>query len=64
MIGLPHMPSDARHELTLPPDLRGEELRQIAYRAIAECRKAKVKTNDLLTRSHDLLRRVDELLAR
>jgi hypothetical protein len=58
------MLNDARHQLTDPPELTGEEVRQLAYRAIAECRETKAKAYDLIARSHDLLKRMDELLSR
>ena len=56
------MMNDVRHQLTAPPELTGEEVRQLAYRAIGQCREAKAKTYYLLNKS--LLRRVDELLER
>jgi hypothetical protein len=58
------MPNDAHHQLTDPPELTGEEVRQLAYRSITECRETKAKAYDLIAKSHDLLRRMDELLAR
>ena len=58
------MMNDARHQLIAPPELTGEEVRQLAYRAIGQCKEAKAKTYYLLNKSHDLLRRVDELLER
>jgi hypothetical protein len=58
------MPNDSRHQLTAPPELTSKEVRQLAYRAIAECRETKAKAYDLIAKSHNLLRRMDELLAR
>jgi hypothetical protein len=57
------MPNEARHQLTDPPELTGEKVRQLAYRAIVECKEAKAKANELIAKSRDLLKRMDELLA-
>lgn len=64
LIRLCCMPNDAQHQVAVPPEPTSEEVREMAYRAIADCREAKAKAYDLLSKSHDLLRRVDELLAR
>jgi hypothetical protein len=44
------MPIDARHQSTDPPRLTGEEVRKLAYRAIAECRETKAKAYDLIAK--------------
>jgi hypothetical protein len=58
------MPNNGHHPLTAPPELTSEQVREMGYRAIAECFQAQAKSYDLIAKSRHLLRLVDELLAR
>jgi hypothetical protein len=49
---------------THPPELTSEEVREMSYRAIAECFEAQARSQDLIAKSRHLLRLVDELPAR
>jgi hypothetical protein len=58
------MPYNGYHQLTAPPELTSDEVREMGYRAIADCFQAQARSYDLIAKSHHLLRLVDELLAR
>jgi hypothetical protein len=53
------MPNDPHSQLTASPELTEKEVREII-----ECREAKAKAYDLIATAHDLLRKVDDQLAR
>jgi hypothetical protein len=58
------MPDDPHSHLTAPSGLTDKEVREMTYRAIIECREARAKAYDLIATAHDLLRQVDDQLAR
>ena len=59
------MPNDPRPELhILPPELTADQVRKLADRAAAETEQQKLRYYDLLRETQDLMKRVDEMLAR
>jgi hypothetical protein len=58
------MPNDNRHELTAPPELTADEVRDIANRAAAETEEGKAKSFDEIREAFALLKRADEIMAR
>jgi|AmaraimetFIIA100_FD_contig_61_8709193_length_264_multi_1_in_0_out_0_1 hypothetical protein len=58
------MPNGPHSQLTASPEPTDKEVREMAHRAVIECREAKAKAYDLIATAHDLLRKVDDQLAR
>jgi hypothetical protein len=51
-------------ELPRPPELTADEVRDLGDRAAAETAEEKTRAYDEIRKSHALLKRVDEILAR
>ena len=53
------MPYNGYHQLTAPPELTSKEVRELGYRAIAECFEAQARSQALIAKSRHLLRLVE-----
>jgi hypothetical protein len=59
------MPNDPRPGLhILPPELTADQVRELGDRAMVEAEREKLRYYDLLRETQDLMKRVDEMLAR
>jgi hypothetical protein len=58
------MPHDHGPDLPTPTELTIDEVRNLARRTVVETAKEKAKCYDLIRETQDLLKRVDEILAR